>query len=470
MQKNVLAFDLGASSGRAVLGQYKDGSLKTEEIHRFSNGPVNTEGTLYWDLDALFSEIIVALNKATEKCRVDSLGFDTWGVDFGLMNQKGDIIQNPVSYRDSRTAGMMDFVSQNYLSEKDLFERTGNQLMEINTLFQLIALREQQPDLLAGTLKIMNIPDLFNYLLTGEIRSEISIASTTQMLNPLTKEWDKDLLEQVDLPLEILPALTSEGEVLGKVKEIYANQEQTIKVMNVCEHDTASAVVSVPALEQDFIFISCGTWSLVGTEISEPILSEDTFKYNLTNEIGQGGTIQLLKNCTGLWIIQELKREFAERGHEYSFPEIAETAAAAEPFRTFIDTEDPRFALPGDMIEKLQKFAEETDQKVPDTAPQLFRCVYEGLALKYKETIDQITAVTGKVYQTVYIVGGGCKADILCQMVADATGLTVSAGPAEATALGNIAIQLKAQGSFKDIKEIRNWVKENGEIRIYQPK
>ncbi|SJZ56964.1 L-fuculokinase [Pilibacter termitis] len=465
MQKNVLAFDLGASSGRAILGVYKDEDFQMEEIHRFPNVPVEQDGVLYWDLHYLFEQIKKGLELACDLCEIDSLAIDTWGVDFGLIDEEGNCLGKPVHYRDTRTQGMLKEV-ETFISSKELYERTGNQLMEINTLFQLLALKQQQPELLEKTKDILLMPDLFNYLLTGKKRAEVSIASTTQMLNSKTKTWDVKLLEKLQIPTTILPEIVQEGNHLGKVKREFINQE--VEVLNISAHDTASAVVSVPAQER-FLFISCGTWSLVGTELEQPVLSEKAYEYNFSNETGQGGTTRFLKNCTGLWIVQELKRNFEERGEEFTFSEIAEMAQQAEAFICLFDTDDEMFATPGDMIERIRAYAKKTNQTSPNTPAEFFRSAYESLAMKYRGVFNEISEVTGFTFDTVNIVGGGSQAKILCQMVANASGKKVIAGPKEATAIGNLAIQLMAHGVFEDIHKIREWVSTLEETIAYQP-
>lgn len=464
MKKNVLALDIGASSGRAIIGIYEDGALELKEIHRFANIPLEEDGTLYWDIEDLFKQIKMGIQKATEEYSVDSLGVDTWGVDFGLLDIEGNLIKKPVNYRDKRTRGILS-KAEKYLPLKEIYRWTGNQLMEINTLYQLLAERESNENFnQISTLLFM--PDLFNYLLTGKIVAERSIASTAQLTNYETGSWDKKLLESFQLSEAIFPQLVSAGEILGTIQD--GLNLPPIKVINVCEHDTASAVVSVPS-NQEFLFISCGTWSLVGTELDAPIINDKVFKYNLTNEKGINNTTRFLKNCTGLWIIQEVKRNLEKLGKKYTYSELAALAYEAPEFYCLIDTDDPIFIPPGDMIERIQHYARETQQSIPKTDGELVRCVYESLAMKYKYSFLEIIETTGKNFEVVNIVGGGSQAEILCQMVADASNMKVNAGPVEATAIGNIAVQLLAGGVFKDIQEVREWIKEQLEINLYSP-
>lgn len=464
MKKNVLAFDFGASSGRAIIGIYDDGALELKEIHRFPNYPLEENGTLYWDIEYLFEQVKTGIRMATEEYQIDSLGIDTWGVDFGLLDDAGNLIKKPINYRDKRTQGILK-KAEKYMPLKEIYQQTGNQLMEINTLYQLLAERESNQDF-NDVATFLFMPDLFNYLLTGKVSAERSIASTSQLVNPKEKDWDWKLIKAFDFPENIFPPLVSAGEVLGTVKSDLGLQP--IKVINVCEHDTASAVVSVPC-NQEFLFVSCGTWSLVGTELHYPIINDKAYNYNLTNESGINGTTRFLKNCTGLWIIQEVKRNLEEQGREYNYSELAELAYEAPAFKCLIDTDSPLFTAPGNMISRIQQYARDTRQPVPKTDGELVRCVYESLAMKYKYTFLEIIDAAGKEFDTVNIVGGGSQAEILCQMVADASNMRVSAGPVEATAIGNIAVQLLAEGVFKDVQEVREWIKKMADAKFYFP-
>lgn len=465
MKKHVLAFDFGASSGRAMVGQYDAGKLVVEEVHRFPNYPKEVAGEYAWDVAYLFEQIIEGITQATKRYPISSIGIDTWGVDIGLLDTKGNLLAPPRSYRDPYTQGILEKVAQK-IPLKELYQRTGNQLMAINTLFQLIALKEQKPALVQKIAKILWMPDLFNYLLTGELAAERSIASTSQMINTQTNDWDTELIEELGLNSAWLPPLVKEGNILGTLKPELGFG--AIPVVNICAHDTASAVVSVPS-SQNFLFISCGTWSLVGTEMAAPVTNEKAFTYNLTNESGINQTTRFLKNCTGLWIIQEVKREFAAQGKDYTYDQMVELAFAAPAFQTLIDTDDERFVAPGQMVARIQKFASQTNQVLPKTDGEIIRCVYESLAMKYKYTFLEIIDALQEEFDTINILGGGAQATILCQMVADATNLRVCAGPVEATAIGNIAVQLQAQGIFKDVTEIREWVKTIADVDYYYP-
>lgn len=463
--KKVLAFDFGASSGRGILGIYDNGQLEFEEIHRFSNYPLEKEGKLYWDIDYLFGEVLKGIRKATEKHELDSIGVDTWGVDFGMLDQEGRLLDLPRSYRDTRTLGAVEKVGAK-IDLKKLYQGTGNQLMEINSLFQLYVTKQEDPELFAKTEQILFMPDLFNYLLTGNGLAERSIASTSQMVDASEAEWATEILEELEIPTKILPKLVDSKNFVGYTKpELNIGR---IKVFNVCEHDTASAVVSVPN-NQNFLFVSCGTWSLIGTELATPIINEDAYKYNLTNEAGIDRTTRFLKNLTGLWIIQELRRNFEEAGRKYSFGELADLAEEAVSFKCFIDPDNPLFAAPGSMVERIRLYAEATGQAAPETDGEFARCAYESLAMKYKLTFMEISDAVKSDFDTVNIVGGGSQARILCQMVADASNTRVEAGPVEATAIGNIAVQLLAQNEFQTIQEIREWIKKFSKTKYYFP-
>lgn len=464
MTVTVLAFDFGASSGRGVIGSFDAGRLSLKEIHRFDNIPKKHAGALTWDIDYLFQQVLRGIELAQEEAEIKSIGIDTWGVDFGLLDVDGTLLAPPTHYRDERTKGILDQISE-LISFEQLYRKTGSQIMEINTLFQLLALKEQQPEEFQKAQTLLLMPDLFNYLLTGVKAAERSIASTTQLLDPYTKEWSQEIMAAFDLPQSLFPPLVSEGNRLGVTKPELGVGE--IAVINVCQHDTASAVVSVPA-EAPFLFISCGTWSLIGTEAAQPIVSDTAYRLNLTNESGQNKTTRLLKNCTGLWVVQELRREFAANNQRFSYDEIAKMAEQAAD-TCLIDTDDPRFAAPDDMSAKIRHYAQETGQTCPQTPAEFFRCVYLSLALKYHTVSAEIETACQQTFEKIQIVGGGSQAKLLCQMVADVTGKTVAAGPIEATALGNIAVQLISLGLIPDVAAVRKLLQETILLRNYQP-
>ena len=469
-EKRVLAFDYGASSGRAIVGKFDGKSIVLEEIHRFANEPVNVKGTMYWDILRLYHELKQGLLKAKHCGGVDSIGIDTWGVDFGLLDAKGCLLGNPVHYRDGRTEGMLEESFR--LIDKDIFYKiTGNQFMEINTAFQLLSIVQKQPELLERIDKMLLTPDLLNYFLTGIQKAESSIASTTQLMNMKECSWSKQVIEALGIPLSVFPEIIKSGTRLGPVlPEVCEELEiEDIDVIAVAGHDTQSALVSVPANEEDFIFISCGTWSLFGTEIPEPIINDKSAKMNITNELGAGGKVSFLKNIIGLWLIQERRREWRRDGKEYGFGDFEKMAGDEETFQCFIDPDAPEFVPAGNIPKRIRAFCERTGQPVPKTEGQIVRCINESLAFKYRDTLSEIQACTGKEYETVYMVGGGTQSRLLCQMTANACHRKVSAGPVEATVYGNVALQLIAGGEIKDIKEARNLIKNSSDIHMFIP-
>lgn len=472
MSRGVLAFDLGASSGRAILGCFEDGKISLKEIHRFKNIPQYQNDNIYWDIQYLLKEITTALTLSNE---YESIGIDTWGVDFGLIDKQGNIIKNPANYRDPRTKGMIAKVSEKIDMQK-LYSLTGNQIMEINTLFQVYYELLNNKEIFEKLDKILLMPDLLNYFLTGVMKAERSIASTTQLVDPYKKQWSEYVLDQLGIKKDIFPTLISSGTEIGLIKEDLAKELNIERksVIAVCGHDTACAVAAVPAkseayADSDFIFISCGTWALVGTELQEPVITEKSLAYNLTNEIGINGTTRFLKNSTGMWLIQETKRQFEKENKNYSYYDLEQLAREAEAFKCLVDTDLERFMLPGDIPQRIREYAEETGQQIPETDGELIRCIYESLAFKYRNTYEQIQECIGKAYQNIHIVGGGSQDSLLCQMTSEATGLEVIAGPVEATAIGNILVQLIARGEIKNLKEGREIVKASFDTKKYLP-
>lgn len=453
-----LAFDFGASTGRAVLGTLENGKLTYREVHRFDNVPIEREGTLHWDIDALMAGIREGIERAGE---FDGIAFDTWGVDFGLLDADGNLLDAPVHYRDSRTAGTIAEVTKT-IGKDRLYQMTGNQIMEINTLFQLIALKKQ-PELLEKAKTLLFMPDLFVYLLSGTAACEQSIASTSQMLDPLRRDWCTELLEELGLPKELLLPVVPSGTVTGSLPN-------GAKVIAAAGHDTQSAVAAVPFQSEQAAFLSCGTWSLLGTELDAPILSPKSAALGLSNELGANGKVNYLKNIIGLWMIQESRRQWKREGQEYSFSELEQLAQEAAPFRCFIDPDDPLFTPPGDMPGRIKQYCEQTGQYVPQTVGEVVRCIYESLAMKYRLALEQISEATGKQFEVLHIIGGGSQAKLLCQMTASACNIPVLAGPIEATALGNLIIQFIALGALPDISAGRQLIAECESLKCYEPK
>ncbi len=453
----VLAFDFGASSGRAIRAAFENGALTYEEIHRFENNPRDNDGHFCWDFDELLKEVKAGVAKAGE---FDSIGFDTWGVDFGLLDEDGKLLADPVHYRDARTDGIVEKALE-VMSADELYAKTGNQIMSLNTLFQLLALKSQQPELLAKTKKLLFMPDLFSYMLSGSAACEQSIASTSQMLDLTSGKWSEEVLDAFGLPKEILLPTVKSGSVTGNLGNA--------KMVAVAGHDTQCAVAAVPTQSENIAFLSCGTWSLLGTELDAPVLTPQSAALGLSNELGANGKINYLKNIIGLWLIQESRRAWRKKGEEYSYAELERLALEAEPLQSFIDPDAPEFTPPGDIPARVQEFCRKTGQKVPQTVGEIMRCIYESLALKYRFAVEQLQSVTGKSFTALHILGGGTKDRLLCQMSANSTGLPVVAGPIEATALGNIIIQLVALGEIKDIAEGRELIAKTETLKRYAP-
>lgn len=470
MGKRILAFDFGASSGRAMLGTFDGEKISLTEIHRFSNDPVMVGKTFYWDALRLFFEIKQGILKAKQYGGFDSIGINTWGVDFGLLGKDGQLIENPVNYRDKRTEGMMSY-SEKFITNTDLYLETGNQLMEINTAFQLLSLCKNRPHILDNAETLLMMPDLFNYFLTGEKYTELSIASTTQLLDPKTKDWNVEVMKKLGIPQRLFAPIIKSGAVVGMLSEEICEElgVERVPVIAVCEHDTQNAVMATPAKDKDFIFLSCGTWSLFGTELEEAVISETTCRLNLTNEVGFDGTVNLLNNIIGLWLIQESRRQWAREGVEYSFSQLTKEASEAVALKCFVNPDYADFTPAGNIPERIREYCKNTGQEIPQKVGEIVRCIYESLAMKYRYTIELLSEATGKDYDTIHIVGGGIKDKLLCQTVADICQKKVVAGPIEATVLGNIAIQLISHGEIEDISHARKIIRNSEETVTYKP-
>ncbi|WP_432647681.1 rhamnulokinase [Mitsuokella sp.] len=468
--KRVLAFDFGASSGRAVVGTFDGCTIHMEEVHRFSNDPVMVRHTMYWDVLRLFHEIKQGLSKAYRTGPVASIGIDTWGVDFGLLDKRGYLLENPVHYRDSRTNDMLGEAAK-LIDSKELYDITGNQIMSINTLFQLLSLAKQRPEVLEHADTLLFMPDLFNYMLCGVKAAEYTIASTSQMFDAEKHEWSQQLLKKFRLPASILPQIIEPASCIGTLDEAIVEELglTPAKIVAVAGHDTQSAMAAVPTEAQDFLFLSCGTWSLLGTELERPVINEASAAANITNEGGYGGKTSFLKNIIGLWLIQECRRQWMREGKEYSFGELEQMACEAEPFQAFIHPDASEFVPSGNMPERICAYCKRTGQKVPDTIGGIVRCIDESLALRYRQVTEELETCLGKTYPCLHMIGGGIQSRLLCQMTANACQRPVVAGPVEATVLGNIALQLLADGAIKDIQEARRIIKASEAIKTYQP-
>ncbi|MBP3922331.1 MAG: rhamnulokinase [Ruminiclostridium sp.] len=466
----VLAIDFGASSGRAIIGEYDGDKIKLTEIHRFSNDPVNLGGTMYWDFLRLFHEIKQSLIKSKEYGRIDSLAIDTWGVDFGLIDKKGKLLENPVHYRDSRTNGMVA-ASGEFISPERLYQLTGVQIMEINTAFQLLSLLKKRKELLKRADKLLMMPDLFAYFLGGKKVAEMSIASTTQLFEAECKEWSDECINYLGIERHLFPEIVNSGTVIGTLSQEICDELdiEPMKIIAACGHDTQCAMVSVPAKEKDFAFLSCGTWSLLGTELDNPVINEESARLNVSNETGYGRKTSFLKNIIGLWLIQESRRQWKREGKEYSFMELEEMAKKAQPFRCFINPDAPEFTPAGDIPGRIKAYCEKTKQYVPQNDGEVMRCIYESLALKYRQSIEELEACTKKSFATLYMVGGGTKDRFLSQLTACAINRRVCAGPIEATSFGNIAVQLMSVGAVESIEKAREIIARSEELYEFLP-
>ncbi len=448
----VLAFDFGASTGRAILAEYKDDKLNYSEVHRFDNNLTKKDGLLCWDFPYLLNEVKKAIDMVKN---VDALAFDTWGVDYGMLDKDGNLISLPVCYRDERTKDMPKKVFET-ISNSKLYELTGNQIMPINTLFQLSSEKIGNAD------TFLFMPDLFAYSLCGAKTVEQTIASTSQMLDLKNVKWQNEVFKVTGKNEKLLPTIVKSATVAGEYKGI--------KVIKVAGHDTQCAVAAMPASENENpAFLSCGTWSLIGCENDEPILSEKSMNDELSNELGANGKINYLKNISGLWLIQEIRRNFKSEGKEYSYNDMEQLARKEDAFKFFIDPDDDSFATPGNMPQKICAFCEKTGQGKPESDGAMIRCIYESLAMKYRFAVNQISENTGNKFDVLHLLGGGTKDTFLCQMTADSLNMSVVAGPTEATALGNIILQLIALGDIKDVNEGRELIKSSEKLTTYKP-
>lgn len=478
LERQMLAADFGASSGRVMLGSYDGTKISLQEVHRFINTPVILDGksgrTMYWDFLRLFHELKSGIAKAGvlhSGTEVSSIGIDTWGVDYGLLGKDGQLLSNPVHYRDCRTNGMLEKAFSRMDRER-LYRITGSQFMEINTAFQLMAEQEYRKDLFEQAESMLLMPDLFAYFLSGEMGSEYTIASTTQILDAVRKDWSGEVLTGLHIPARILKPVVMPGTRLGRLCGELREElgMHGMEIITVAGHDTQSAMVAVPAEKEDFLFLSCGTWSLFGTELDKPCIDEKSFACNMTNEGGCGGKTSFLKNIIGLWLIQESRRQWIREGHEYSFGRLEAMAGNAAPFSCFVDPDAPEFVPSGNVPGRIRDFCKRTGQKVPDSAGEIVRCINESLALKYKLVLNEIRECTGRSYEAIYLVGGGAQSALLCRMTADACGIPVIAGMAEATAYGNLAMQLVAAGEAKNLVEVRGIIRNSENATVYEPR
>ena len=471
--KRYIAVDLGAESGRVMLGTVSEDQVLLDEIHRFGNGPIEQDGSLRWDFHRLLNEIKAGIGKAAKAAdnQVAGIGVDSWGVDFGLLDADGKLVENPYHYRDSRTNGMTEKAFE-LISKRDIYENTGLQFLPFNSVYQLLALRLSNPATLAKAKSLVFIADLFSYFLCGKVFAEYSLASTSQFMDMRTGTWSKEILDKLSLPMDIMPEIVESGTVLGPLTSEIAKEIgcEPIPVIAIGSHDTASAVVAVPAVgDADWAYLSSGTWSLMGIEVPKAIINDKTFAYDFTNEGGVENTIRLLKNIMGLWPIQECRRQWQREGTDLSYAEITAMAQKAEPFTRRIDVDDSGFLAPGDMPQRINTYLSETGQEPIDDKGQMIRTVLESLALKYRSVMEAMEDVAGKRIDVLHIVGGGIQNELLCQFTANALGKKVITGPVEATASGNILMQARAAGQIKSLAEAREILRNSFELKEYEP-
>lgn len=468
----ILAIDLGAESGRAILGQIHGGKLVLTEIHRFANQPTSLPDGLHWDVLSLWNEIKLGIRKAvqTSPQTIRSIGIDTWGVDFGLLDRDGILIGNPYHYRDGRTDGVMEKAFAR-ISRDEIFSQTGLQFMQLNTLYQLYAMVLANNSWLETARTFLTIPDLLNYWMTGRKVCEFTIATTTQCYDPRLRTWAKPLLERLNIPTHIFPEIVQPGTILGPLTQQVCEETgagDLIVIAPAC-HDTGSAVAAVPASGKEFAWISSGTWSIMGIEADQPVVTPQSQKFNVTNEGGVNNTIRLSKNIMGLWLVQECKRTWARQGKEFSYDELTKMASEATPLQSFIDPDHEEFLKPGDMPARIKKYCQATGQVVPETPGEVVRCALQGIALKYRYVLDMLEALHGAKLEKIHIVGGGTRNRLLSQFTADATDRTVITGPIEATAVGNIIIQAISLGIIQDMVEARTVIADSFEMSTYIP-
>ena len=468
----MLAFDLGASSGRAIIGCFDGEKLATEEICRFPNDPVNIRGHLHWDILRLYHEIKQGMLKCSNSSNKDicSMAIDTWGVDFSLLDKEGYLLSNPYHYRDMLTDNIMEEVFS-IIPKSELYNLTGQQFMKFNTVFQLYAMKYHDYTSLREADMLLMMPDTFNYFLTGVKAAEYTVASTTQLLDAAGRNWSGEVISKLQLPHNIFPEIVKPGTILGAISpEI--RQEcgiGAIPVIAAASHDTASAVASVPADNDGFVYISCGTWSLMGVEADHPIISEKSYALSYANEGGVNSKIRFLKMIMGLWLIQESRRQWNREGINYSFPDLDILASKAVPFKSFINPDDEIFMSPGNLPLRIAEYCRNTGQSIPEGIGETVLCIVQSLALKYRMTVESLEEILGKKLPSIHMVGGGIKDRMLCQFTANATGRVVYAGPIEATATGNLMVQAMALGEVGNLNELRQVVKKSFPVETYTP-
>jgi rhamnulokinase len=469
--KKILAIDLGAESGRGLIGSFDGDRLALEVVHRFPNGAVPTLDTLHWDVLGLWREMLATLRRAeAEHGPLASVGVDTWGVDFALLGKDGVLLGNPRHYRDPHTETIMDDAFAR-VPRAEIFRQTGIQFMRFNSLFQILALMRDRSPALEVADALLFIPDLFHYWMTGIKANEYTDASTSQMIDPSTRSWARDLIRRFGIPEKILGSLVQPGTVLGPLRPSVASAAgvASIPVIAPATHDTAAAIAAVPAQGEAWAYISSGTWSLMGIETKKPRTDDQAAAVNFTNEGGVGGTIRLLKNIMGLWLVQECRRTWERAGVTYDYAALMKMAESAKPFASIVNPDDPTFILPPSMPAAIADFCRKTKQPVPDEPGDVVRCALESLALRYRWVLERLEELAGKKLEAIHIVGGGCQNTLLCQLAADACDRPVIAGPVEATAIGNVLVQALGLGLIGSLAEGRAVVRRSFEVRTYEP-
>lgn len=471
-QHTFLAFDLGATSGRCIIGTLADGKLQIQELTRFPNGPVEKDEHFYWDIHSLWSYLCEGF-AASLRAQITptSVGIDTWGVDFGLFDKNGKILNLPHAYRDPYTNGMPEKFFER-VPRSEVYDATGIQVMNFNSLYQLFALQQAESWVLKEAHSLLFIPDILAYLLTKKMRNEFTISSTSQLLNPRTKTWEKSLFGALEISPDLMQPLILPGEVIGSIESQALPEAKGfsgIPVVAVGTHDTASAVFAVPSPDRNFAYLSSGTWSLMGIESREPIITDESYRQNFTNEGGVGGSFRFLKNITGMWLLERCKAEWASR-KDYSYAELVDMANAEQPFRFFVDPDAPEFANPKSMTQAIADHCTGRGQAAPVSDAAFVRCIFDSLAMKYRYTLDKLKGFASHPIERLHVIGGGAKNALLNQLTANAIGLPVVAGPSEATAIGNIMVQAMAAGCVKSVDEAREVIRASVQPEVYEPK
>lgn len=459
-ERYVIAVDLGAESGRVMRAGFDGLRIEMTEVHRFPNKPVYVRDTLYWNILDLWQNIKDGIEKAADGYEIASIGLDTWGVDVGMLDSTGKMLSIPVHYRDERTEGAMDWVFER-VPRREVYERTGIQFIQLNGLYQVASLSRDGSSLFDAAHTIFTIADLFNYMLTGTAAAEFTMASTWQAVDPRTRDWDRELLAKVGVPVERMAPIVQPGTRLGEYEGIPV-------IASVC-HDTGAAVVGVPATNKNYAYLSSGTWSLLGLELDHAVINDAAYEANLTNEGGYGGTFRFLRNIMGMWLVQQCRAIWAEEGREYSYDDLVRISEEAEPFQAVIDPDDDSFFRSENMPQQIRDYLARTGQTAPDTDGGLVRAIYESLALKYSLVMKHLVDVSGQPVEQLHIIGGGSRNKLVCQMAANATGVPVVAGPAEATALGNAVVQFITYGDLANLDEARQMLAKSIDTTTYQP-